>query len=132
MYQGNGSDCGVYMLLCASCIVDDLPFDFCQDDIGQVRRRMLWSIIHLRMQIAGAVAERLRFFWASKKTVAAYILLVTNACTGGGMYVLPSNLLATSENYRSITAPVLSFSLSFYIKHGPYLRPSMPSKVGVG
>ena len=48
-HQENGYDCGVFAALYASCINDGTPFDFCQADIGQIRRRMAWSLLHQRL-----------------------------------------------------------------------------------
>ncbi|CBN77616.1 conserved unknown protein [Ectocarpus siliculosus] len=47
--QENGSDCGAFAVSFASYLSDDLPFDFRQADISQMRRRMLWSLLHQRL-----------------------------------------------------------------------------------
>lgn len=44
--QDNGSDCGAFAVAFASYLSDGLPFDFSQADITQMRRRMLWSLVH--------------------------------------------------------------------------------------
>lgn len=44
--QHNGSDCGAFAVAFASYVSDNLPFDFSQADIAQMRRRMLWSILN--------------------------------------------------------------------------------------
>ncbi|CAM9822559.1 unnamed protein product [Pylaiella littoralis] len=44
--QENGSDCGAFAVSFASYISDDLPLDFRQADITQMRRRMLWSLLN--------------------------------------------------------------------------------------
>lgn len=43
--QENGSDCGAFAVSFASYVSDDLPFDFRQADITQMRRRMVWSLL---------------------------------------------------------------------------------------
>eukprot|EP00904_Undaria_pinnatifida_P008191 jgi/Undpi1/4501/HiC_scaffold_17.g07855.m1 len=47
--QQNGSDCGAFAISFASYLSDDLPFDFSQADITQMRRRMLWSLLKQRL-----------------------------------------------------------------------------------
>ncbi|CAM9126236.1 unnamed protein product [Hapterophycus canaliculatus] len=48
--QENGSDCGVFILAFASYLSDDLPLDFCQADMTQMRRRIVWSIMNQRLR----------------------------------------------------------------------------------
>eukprot|EP00903_Cladosiphon_okamuranus_P011577 g10891.t1 len=43
--QANGSDCGAFAVSFASYISDNLPFDFRQADITQMRRRMMWAVV---------------------------------------------------------------------------------------
>lgn len=47
--QENGSDCGAFAVAFASYLADDLLFDFGQKDITQMRRRMMWSLLHQRL-----------------------------------------------------------------------------------
>ncbi|CAM9424014.1 unnamed protein product, partial [Scytosiphon promiscuus] len=47
--QENGSDCGAFAVSFASYVSDDLPFDFRQADITQMRRRMVWSLLKQRL-----------------------------------------------------------------------------------
>lgn len=49
MCQENGSDCGAFAVSFASYITDNLSFDFRQEDITQMRRRMVWSILNQRL-----------------------------------------------------------------------------------
>lgn len=49
LFQENGSDCGAFAVSFASYLSDNLPFDFRQADTTQMRRRMLWSILHQRL-----------------------------------------------------------------------------------
>eukprot|EP00752_Nemacystus_decipiens_P018559 g16638.t1 len=44
--QGNNHDCGAFLVSYAACINDGLPFDFCQDDMPQIRQRIVWSLLH--------------------------------------------------------------------------------------
>ncbi|CAM9846570.1 unnamed protein product [Ascophyllum nodosum] len=47
--QENGSDCGVFACSFASYASEDLPFEFSQADINQMRRRIMWSLLHQRL-----------------------------------------------------------------------------------
>eukprot|EP00752_Nemacystus_decipiens_P012317 g10921.t1 len=42
--QGNGSDCGVFMLAFAAHLMEDLPLPFNQDDINQFRNHIALAL----------------------------------------------------------------------------------------